>query len=171
MRGKEKKITTIFVFLTILFISMACNLEDYRAPTSKEDPGDQMILTGSVINTWSWGPGSSPCETVDEMKLTISHDNNAVLNVRGVCFSQPVGDEKCRAYESNLPCGLVVYGTYDSDKKKVTFTACNNSQDKNGSGEVLIEEGAELATKTLTGSASCTFSNSSEEHTLNFSSP
>lgn len=172
MRREKNKPMLVITLLFVLLITLACYLEGTKNPKSTDENGEfRFILSGSVTDTWSWGPDSYTCDTRDEMKLTISYDDKAVLTLRGACFYSPVAQETCTVLESSLPCGLVVYGTYHNDPMRVTFTACNDPQANNGSGEIYIDKGPDIETFILRGQASCSFSNSDEQHTINFASP
>lgn len=169
MRSKKIKILPVFVLLFTLLITLACYAEGTQNPKSTdENAGSRYILSGTVTDTWSWGPDTLACDAQDEMKLTIGYDDSAILRVKGPCYQWSGGTGKCIVSESDLSCGIVIYGTYNHDQERVTFTACNDPKANNGSGEVTIEAGSDVETFILHGSASCTFANSDEQHTIQF---
>jgi len=169
MRRGKNKILPIVVTLFTLLLTLACYADKTKDPNCKGENCDiRYMITGQAIDTWSWGPGYYSCDTVDEMKLNIKYDGSALMRLSGACFVQPEGADKCTTFESNLPCGLVLMGTYDHEQERLTITDCNNADANNGSGEIVIKPGKDIETFTLQGSASCTFTNSNEQHTITF---
>ncbi len=177
MPGKIGRGTLTLVLLPVSMSTIACIVEELFLEGGSKNNG--ATYSGSGTNTWSWEQGKYTCDTPNEMTLTINSANEAVLTSRGGCISLSyVGDPvhfKSGACEQIRPedkCVVVVYGTYSKDAEQVSFNSCNNPNTGNGGGTAnFIHNGNAPTGVSISGEASCTFSNTDEQHHLKFTLP
>ena len=174
MSGRIKKLALVMAALTVSLITLACIIEEALGlggrDSSEESPNSlRFTFSGTGTDTWGWGPDAYTCDTQDNMTLTISYANTAVLTSKGACFWTSSAYETCTQKQSSLPCGLVVYGTYSAEDQRVIFDSCNTQGLGNGKGSgTLVSEPDNTSRLDITGQASCSFSNTDETHELKF---
>ncbi len=167
MRGKNDRLVIVMILIILILFTLACFVEGdsyVRGVTPTRVDGLSFEIAGTVIDTWSWGEGDPVCDVQDEMSLSVAADNSVKMILRGPCLFL-----SCTPSESSLPCGFVMLGTYDREKDQVTFFACNDINDRNGSGMVQLYTNALDEHMVDNGEAACSFA--SEEHTIKFIAP
>lgn len=174
MSGRIKKVALVMAALTVSMIILACDLEEALGLEGKSSEDEKpnslrFSFSGTGSDTWGWGPDAYTCDTQDNMTLTISYANTAVLTAKGACFWTSSAYETCTQRQSSLPCGLVVYGTFSAQDQRVSFDSCNTQGLGNGKGSGnLVFESDSSSRLDITGQAFCSFSNTDETHELKF---
>ena len=181
----NRKIKWVGLVLAVSLLglgTLACSLNKVikateTPPPTAGNPG--YVFSGSGVDTWIWEGGKYTCDTQDDMKMTIDKNDRAVLTVNGACLTlRSVGDPAhyesgtCDQSAPDVKCGVVVYGFYNLDDQSITFDACNNINNANGSGTAKLGPNPNSKTDMqVSGAVTCTFSNGGGDHELKFSLP
>lgn len=172
-----KRYAPIFGLLMLVLSVLACNIgldndKNLIYVTSTAGPSDSDILfalTGTGTDTWLWGEGGLSCDGQNKMELTVTKSNDAKLRSRGICFfTRQREEDSCLSYESDLPCGLVLLGSYNAQTATITWDSCNGPT---GHGEGTATVSGDVnsgANIEVSGTGICSFDNTSEWHRLNY---
>lgn len=177
MNTLMKRYAPVVGLLMLVLSVLACNLDldkdkNIIYVTSTAGPSNSDVLfslTGTGTDTWNWKESGLSCNTQDEMTLTVNKAYDAKLVSRGACFYARLAESSpCNAYESDLPCGLVLLGSYNPKDSTITWDSCNGPT---GNGEGTATVSGEVnggVNIQVSGSGVCSFDNIDEWHRLDF---